>query len=131
MAIESNFLAQTENGKLYFPPTYEQDGFIHATGDPSLLLEVGNHFYKTSVGEWTCLKLDPSSFGDSVVKYEAPAPVGNTESFDYKEDAIKFPHIYGGIGLSSVISFHKIIRAEDGTFLSIHGIECINKKVDI
>jgi len=40
MAIEANFREQTANGGLYFPPTYESDGFIHATGNPLLLLEV-------------------------------------------------------------------------------------------
>lgn len=34
------------DGKDYFPPTYEKDGFIHATKDPQLLLGIANHFYK-------------------------------------------------------------------------------------
>ena len=29
------------SGSIYYPPTFEQDGsFVHATGDPSKLLEV-------------------------------------------------------------------------------------------
>lgn len=34
----------------YFPPTYTQDGFIHLTKDPALLLSVANHFYKDVPG---------------------------------------------------------------------------------
>ena len=34
------------DGVDYFPPTYEQDGFIHATHDGNLLIDVLNHFYK-------------------------------------------------------------------------------------
>ena len=31
-------------GKTYYPPTYAEDGFTHATADPSKLLDVANHF---------------------------------------------------------------------------------------
>jgi uncharacterized protein (DUF952 family) len=34
----------------YYPPTYAQDGFIHLTKDPSLLLAVANHFYQDVQG---------------------------------------------------------------------------------
>jgi hypothetical protein len=30
----------------YFPPTYEKDGFVHATREPERLLGIANHFYK-------------------------------------------------------------------------------------
>lgn len=32
-------------GDGYLPPTYEADGFIHATKEAGLLLPVANHFY--------------------------------------------------------------------------------------
>lgn len=37
-------------GKQYLPPTYAQDGFIHLTKEPELLLPVANHFYKGEQG---------------------------------------------------------------------------------
>jgi uncharacterized protein (DUF952 family) len=46
MCDKSNFLQSTLNGGIYFSPTFEVDGFIHATENPSFLLEAGNHFYK-------------------------------------------------------------------------------------
>ena len=30
----------------YYPPTYTQDKFTHATANPDFLLIIGNHFYK-------------------------------------------------------------------------------------
>ena len=36
--------------KAYYPPTYEQDGFIHLTKEPHLLLPVANHFYRDQKG---------------------------------------------------------------------------------
>jgi uncharacterized protein (DUF952 family) len=113
----------------YIPPTYAADGFIHATGEPAFLIDVANHFYKSTEGDWICLKIDPNSLGASEVKWEAPAPVGETEAYDHNTDGSgeatdqpKFPHIYGPIPAKSVIGFYIINRAADGTFLNIQGI---------
>jgi uncharacterized protein (DUF952 family) len=46
------------SGTEYFPPTYDKDGFIHATEDPAMLLGIANHFYKDSKDEWICLRID-------------------------------------------------------------------------
>ncbi|KAJ9534310.1 hypothetical protein QJQ45_007025 [Haematococcus lacustris] len=59
----------------YFPPTYEQDGFIHLTSDPALLLT-----------DWVVLTLDPSRLTAKVV-FEAAAPVGATPTFTTAPDA--------------------------------------------
>mmetsp|Transcript_29813 Transcript_29813/g.42538 ORF Transcript_29813/g.42538 Transcript_29813/m.42538 type:complete len:136 (+) Transcript_29813:15-422(+) len=109
----------SENG-IYYSPTFEVDKFIHATENPAMLLEAGTHFYKDVVGDWMCLKLNPSLLSGPVV-YEAPAPVGNVAAKDY-ENSPKFPHIYGGIPLAAVLKKYKIIRGVDGTFLSIDGL---------
>ena len=126
----------------YFPPTYAHDGFIHATAVPSMLIEVANHFYKdtrgrtipyhhslvyiSSIGDWICLEIDPQLLanGPQCVVYEAPAPVGDKESFHQPDDASvqKFPHIYGGINASSVIRTFPILRSDDGTFVAIDGL---------
>ena len=47
--------------------------------------------------------------------------VGDKKSFDY-ENAPKFPHIYGGIRSVAVIKTFKIVRDENGSFLSIPGL---------
>jgi uncharacterized protein (DUF952 family) len=72
------------------------------------------------LGEWICIKLSPHLLTGKVI-YEAPAPVGNIEAFDYKK-APQFPHIYGGIPAIAVLNEYKIVRGSDGTFLSITGL---------
>lgn len=119
MCIESEFDQQTISGGLYYPPTYNTDGFIHATHDPRMLLEVGTHFYKDSIGEWICIKLDVSLLPQ--VLMEAPAPVGDKDTL-HKEDEVKFPHIYGGIDRNSVVEKYKIVRNDIGEFKSIVGL---------
>ena len=121
MAIESDFKSQIESTQQYIPPTYEQDGFVHATKDPKFLLGIGNHFYKSSVGNWVLVKLDSSRLGSSKLVYEAAAAVGSTEVSDSHLPEVLFPHIYGPITANAVISLHPIVRDEtDGSFLSIH-----------
>ena len=43
--------------EVYYPPTYEQDGFTHGTANPAKLLQVANHFYKDVPGDWLCLRM--------------------------------------------------------------------------
>ena len=69
MCIRQDFEDQTINNQLYFPPTYQQDGFIHATSDPSLLLSIGTYFYKNDRNEWICLEIDTNKL-ISPVKFE-------------------------------------------------------------
>ena len=70
MCIRKSYEDQTQaGGGLYYPPTYQQDGFIHATADPQLLLSVGTHFYKEDRNEWICLAIDVKKLR-SPVKYE-------------------------------------------------------------
>jgi uncharacterized protein (DUF952 family) len=117
----------TQDG-LYYPPTYNQDGFIHATAKPSLLIPVANYFYKASVGDWICIEIDPSKLpnGPESVIYETAASVGDKQSYHQQspteEEVEKFPHIYCGLSAECVVNKYKIVRAEDGTFLSIDGI---------
>ncbi|KAL4419496.1 hypothetical protein ABPG77_002282 [Micractinium sp. CCAP 211/92] len=58
---------------------YQQDGFIHLTADPALLLPVANHFYTSSRGDWLVLVLDAGKL-TAEVKFEPAAPVGDRSS---------------------------------------------------
>jgi len=126
MCDKSSWEEAVEKGQ-YVPPTYEQDGFIHATAEPNALIDVANHFYTSSKGDWICLKIDPNSLGKSRVIYEAPAPVGETEAYEHEGEQPLFPHIYGPIWPHAVIGFTKMQRDDKGTFLSIDGIPQANK----
>lgn len=59
----------TVQGGLYFPPAYSNDGFVHACSDPSELIPVGNHFYKSSKEKWVCMQIDVSLL-DCEIKFE-------------------------------------------------------------
>ena len=50
----------------YYPPTYDQDGFIHLTAEPGLLLDVANQFYKAAPGDWLVLQLDSAKLRSEV-----------------------------------------------------------------
>jgi uncharacterized protein len=125
MCEQSSYFEQVnanDGEGLYFPPTYVQDGFIHATHDPKLLIDVANHFYKSSLGDWICLEISVPWLTSQVI-FEAPAPVGNVASY-VKEDqnVVKFPHIYGGIRKRAVKKIFPMTRASDGTFTGIDNL---------
>jgi hypothetical protein len=63
---------------VYFPPTYHQDGFTHATANPSKLLGVANYFYKDVKADWLCLKMTRATLAAAALtlKFEAPSAVG-------------------------------------------------------
>ena len=61
------------------------------------------------VGDWICIKVEPSLLGGPII-YEAPAPVGNIEAFDYVKSPA-FPHIYGGIPLKSVLATYRYSKS--------------------
>ena len=112
-----NFKEQINNNGVYFPPTYQQDGFVHATSDPKMLIDIANAFYKSAKGSWICVSLWVHKLND--VRFEAPAPVGNvTREADTKSE-IKFPHVYGPITKDSVCTIYEVIRLDDGTFSKI------------
>ncbi len=108
----------------YFPPTYDQDGFTHATANPDLLLNVANHFYQDVPGQWLCLRMTVDSLraaGINVV-FEGTAPVGDKgANFTGTNDEL-FPHILGGIHPSAVLEVHQVTRSEDGRFLAVDGV---------
>ncbi|MEO0574533.1 MAG: DUF952 domain-containing protein [Pseudomonadota bacterium] len=113
-----------ENDVAYFPPTYEQDGFTHATANPDLLLNVANHFYTDVPGKWWCLRMTVDSLEQAGTKvvFEGTAPVGDIEpNFEGTDDEL-FPHILGGIRPAAVLEVHEVSRAADGTFLSVAGV---------
>eukprot|EP00603_Paraphysomonas_imperforata_P009313 CAMPEP_0114428946 /NCGR_PEP_ID=MMETSP0103-20121206/9211_1 /TAXON_ID=37642 ORGANISM="Paraphysomonas imperforata, Strain PA2" /NCGR_SAMPLE_ID=MMETSP0103 /ASSEMBLY_ACC=CAM_ASM_000201 /LENGTH=125 /DNA_ID=CAMNT_0001598225 /DNA_START=148 /DNA_END=525 /DNA_ORIENTATION=- len=116
MAIRQDFEGKSE----YFPPTYDQDGFIHATAEPKFLLQVGNNFYKSVRGDWICLKIDVTKLTSRVI-YEPAMPVGDIQSAKFENEPL-FPHIYGGINADSVVQVFNIIRSLDGTFHSIDNL---------
>jgi len=113
------------SGETYYPPTYKEDGFTHATADPSKLLGVANHFYKAVKSDWLCLKMTRETLKSAgiTLKFEDPSPVGTTPALNTTQSGgMRFPHIYGGIPPGIVIEERLVRRAPDGTYLSIDGL---------
>ena len=108
----------------YYPPTYDQDGFTHATANPDLLLNVANHFYRDIAGDWFCLRMTVESLAENGVKvvFEGTAPVGDKQpNFEGTDDEL-FPHVLGGIPPAAVLGVHTVNRSDDGTFLAVVGV---------
>jgi uncharacterized protein (DUF952 family) len=103
----------------YLPPTYEQDGFIHATKEANLLLTIANLYYTAAEGDFVVIRIRPSLL-KSPIKYEAPAAVGDQET--QQDAAMKFPHIYGPMNIDSVVQEYAVERQSDGTFKKIIGL---------
>ena len=58
MCLKESWEGAKRDGRAYFPPTFEADGFFtHATAVPSRLIETANHFYQESIGDWLCLRI--------------------------------------------------------------------------
>ena len=113
-----------DNDTFYYPPTYKQDGFTHATANPDLLLNVANHFYTEVPGKWLCLRMTVASLKAAGVEtiFEGTAPVGDKEAnFEGTGDEL-FPHILGGITAAAVLEVHEVKRSEDGIFLEVIGV---------
>ena len=117
---EAEWLASAKQAKPYFPATYEQDGFTHLSDTPSVLLSIGNAFYKSIEGAFIVLALGELLLeGD--VRYEAAAPVGNTKADFDGSDERKFPHLYGPIHPRAVVQQLRVVRDDEGRFVSLEG----------
>jgi len=113
-----------ENDGTYYPPTYDADGFTHATANPAALMNVANHFYKDVDGKWYCLRMTEESLAATGVAtiWEGTAPVGDKEPDFEGSDVELFPHILGGIKPAAVLEVLPVQRGEDGTFLAVPGV---------
>jgi len=112
------------DGAVYYPPTYDQDGFTHGTANATKLLQVANHFYTDVPGEWLCLRMTIDSLKASgvVVVFEGTAPVGDKPADFDSANTELFPHLQGGIHPAAVIEAHPVLRGTTGEFLSVTGV---------
>tara|TARA_B110000503_G_C7038000_1_gene366983 strand:+ start:223 stop:750 length:528 start_codon:yes stop_codon:yes gene_type:complete len=108
----------------YYPPTYSQDDFTHATANPDFLLTIGNHFYTEVNGEWLCLRMSVASLSATGVEtiFEGTAPVGDIQADFEGTDSELFPHILGGIHPSAVLQVHSVSRDREGRFLAVSDV---------
>ncbi len=120
LALVTDWQQAVAKQETYYPPTYEMDGFTHGTGEAKRLLEVANHFYTDSVGDWLCLEMTEDSLATQGVKviYEPAANVGDKDG-TLEGEPVLFPHIFGGLHPNVITATYSVIRNTDGTFVRI------------
>lgn len=117
------------SGEAYFPPTFEKDGFTHATAVPSRLISTANHFYQDVTGEWVCLRFRRSALRrlGIITKDEQAMPVGDKASNQAWTTWV-CPHVFGGLPPQVVDAEFPMLRA--GTaFTAIAGLTDMPRRV--
>lgn len=123
MCLLQKWVEAKASGAAYFPPTFDEDGFTHATAVPSRLIETANHFYQGSEGDWVCLRFTRSSLRRCgiIVKDEGALPVG-AQAVGATWSEWVCPHVYGGLPIQVVYAELPIVR-EGPVFKSIPGLD--------
>jgi uncharacterized protein (DUF952 family) len=99
LVTESEFQTQAK-GDTYLPTRFDQDGFIHCTGEPSTLLAVANDYF-SGVEEPILVLVIETAKLTAEVRFEPPAPVAGGGT-SHLAEAQLFPHIYGPLNLDAV-----------------------------
>jgi hypothetical protein len=99
LVTEGEFRAQVK-GNAYVPARFEQDGFIHCTGDPDTLLSVANDYF-SGTGEPVLVLVIKTAKLTTEVRFEPPAPVAGSGTSHLEETRL-FPHVYGPLNLDAV-----------------------------
>jgi uncharacterized protein len=99
----------------YLPAEFAQDGFIHCTREPDVLLQVANAIYHDVSGEFLVLVIDPAIV-TAPVKFEPPIPPPPPDAPLARH---LFPHIYGPLNRDAIVEVRPARRAADGTFLEV------------
>jgi len=89
----------------YLPAAFDEEGFIHCTGEVETLLRVANAFFAGLEGELLVLEIDPTRLS-APLKYEPAIPPAQTGSvgepaFTPEPDRL-FPHIYGPLDRQAI-----------------------------
>jgi uncharacterized protein (DUF952 family) len=99
LVAESEFRAQVK-GETYTPASFDQDGFIHCTGEPDTLLAVANDYFSGVKEPVLVLVIETAKLA-AEVRFEPPAPVAGSGT-SHLEETLLFPHIYGPLNLDAV-----------------------------
>lgn len=116
-----------KSGAAYFPPTFDKDGFTHATAVPSRLLDVANHFYQDVPGDWICLHFRRSALLrlGIITRDEQAKPVGE-KGVSSEAKAFVWPHVFGGIHPQVVEAIFPMER-NGSAFLGITGLTSVQR----
>jgi uncharacterized protein (DUF952 family) len=110
LVTEGEFRAQVK-GNAYVPARFEQNGFIHCTGDLDTLLAVANDYF-SGTGEPVLVLVIKTAKLTAEVWFEPPVPIEGSGT-SHLEEAQLFPHIYGPLNLDAVTEIGAL-RKSDG-----------------
>jgi len=129
MCQKSLWEAAKAAGQAYFPPTFDTDGFTHATAVPSRLLATANHFYQDVEGDWVCLRFRRSALRrlGIVTRDEEAMPVGS-KATDESFSAWVCPHVVGGIPPEVVDAEFTMLRSGPA-YTAIQGLTDVPRRV--
>ena len=85
----------------YLPDRFDEDGFIHCTGDKEALLRVANDYF-LGVNERVLVLAIEAARLTAEVRFEPPAPIEGAGT-SHLQGAALFPHIYGPLNLDAVV----------------------------
>jgi uncharacterized protein (DUF952 family) len=114
LVIESEWLALARGGE-YLPARFEQDGFIHCTGDLGSTLEVAASYFSEVHEPVLVLELELARISSRVV-FEAPIPIPSGGRGHLAEGRL-YPHIYGPLNVDAVVS--RTVLAKKGDRFSL------------
>jgi len=109
LVTESEFRTQAK-GNAYLPTRFDQDGFIHCTGDPDTLLAVANDYFSSMEEPIVVLVIETIKL-IAEVRFEPPAPIGGSGA-SHLEGARLFPHIYGPLNLDAVTKIGALLKSD-------------------
>ncbi len=85
----------------YAPETFAEEGFVHCTDGEAALIETANRYYRVDGREFVVLEIDLGRVGARVI---------------YEDEARIYPHVYGEIDVTAVVSVRRVERGDDGLF---------------
>ena len=87
----------------YVPAGFDREGFIHCTQGDEQLVIVANHYYRDDDRSFLVVVID-AELVTAEIKYE-PGP-----------DGALYPHLYGPLNRSAIVSVLRMPRLPDGSF---------------
>jgi len=87
----------------YVPAEFDRDGFIHCTAGDEQLVIVANRYYRDDDRAWLVAVIDAAAV-TAEIRYEPG------------QDGVLYPHVYGPLNRSAIVSVLRLPRRADGSF---------------
>lgn len=110
--VPSSEYQQQIQDNLYRPTRFEQDGFIHCTGDMETLIKVANDYFATISDTLLMLVIDTHRL-EADLKFEPPEPIAGGSTAHLVEGLL-FPHVYGPLNLEAIVEIKPLLKNESG-----------------